>query len=98
MPKIFIDKILMERFVGHSVRIVGISLNDVQRKEDKGDTKISYTFVSNLFMVYTRFLTRLEGYYYLDLPKKALIAPFNQHIFPFSKFILEDIWSLLGGS
>lgn len=98
MPKIFIDKILMERFVGHPVRIVGISLNDVQRKEDKGETKISYTFVSNLFMVYTKFLTQLAGYYYLDLPKKALIAPFNQHIFPFSQFILEDIWILLSGS
>ena len=98
MPKIFIDKILMERFVGHPVRIVGISLNDVQRKEDKGKIKISYTFVSNLFMVYTRFLAQLEGYYYLDIPKKALVAPFNQHIFSFSKFILEDIWFLLRGS
>ncbi len=98
MPKIFIDKILMERFVGHPVRIIGISLNDVQRKEDKGETKISYTFVSNLFMVYTKFLAQLEGYYYLDLPKKALISPFNQHIFPFSRFLLEDIWGLLGGS
>ncbi len=98
MPKIFIDKILMERFVGHPVKIVGISLNDVQRKDDKGDTKISYTFVSNLFMVYTKFLAQLEGYYYLDLPKKAHIAPFNQHIFPFSTFLLDDMWALLGRS
>lgn len=98
MPKIFIDKILMERFVGHPVKIVGILLNDVQRKDDKGDAKISYTFVSNLFMVYTKFLARLEGYYYLDIPKKARIAPFNQHIFPFSNFLLDDMWSLLGRS
>lgn len=96
MPKIFIDKILMERFVGHPIRIVGISLNDVQRKEEKETTKISYTFVSNLFMVYTKFLAQLEGYYYIDIPKKALEAPFNQYIFPFSKFVLKDIWSLLG--
>lgn len=95
MPKIFIDKILMERFIGHPVKIVGISLNDVQRKDDKGTTKISYTFVSNLFMVYTNFLALLEGYYYVDVPRRALEAPFNQYIFPFSKFILEDIWRLL---
>lgn len=95
MPKIFIDKILMERFIGYPVKIVGISLNDVQRKDDKETTKISYTFVSNLFMVYTKFLAQLEGYYYIDIPRRALEAPFNQHIFPFSKFILKDIWELL---
>ena len=95
MPKIFIDKVLMERFVGHPVRVVGISQNDIQRKGDTDDIKISYTFVSNLFMVYTRFLAQLEGYYYLDLPAKALQPPFNQYIFPFSKFFMNDIWRML---
>ena len=98
MPKIFIDKILMERFVGHPVKVLGISLNDVQRKDQGEDTKISYTFVSNLFMVYTIFLAELEGYYYLDPPPKALTSPFNQHVFRFSKFLLEDVWSLLRSS
>lgn len=95
MPKIFIDKILMEKFLGHSIRMVGISQNDIQRKEDKGEIKISYTFVSNLFMVYTKFLTQLSGYYYLDVPKRATETPFNQYIFPFSKFMLNDVWMLL---
>ncbi|MCF8356885.1 MAG: hypothetical protein K9H48_20770 [Melioribacteraceae bacterium] len=92
MPKIFIDKILLENFLQHPVRVVGISQNDIQRK---GDDKISYTFVSNLFMVYTRFLIQLEGYYYLDRPSRAFESPFNQHIFPFSRFLLNDIWQLL---
>ena len=95
MPKIFIDKILMEKFLEHPVRMIGISQNDVQRKQDKDGTKISYTFVSNLFMVYTKFLAKLEGYYYLDPPKKALELPFCNHIFPFSQFILKDIHTLL---
>ncbi|MDZ7763200.1 MAG: hypothetical protein U5K00_02065 [Melioribacteraceae bacterium] len=92
MPKIFIDKILLENFLGHSVRVVGISQNDIQRK---GNDKISYTFISNLFMVYTRFLVQLEGYYYLDRPSRAYESPFNQYIFPFSKFLIDDLWSLL---
>ncbi len=92
MPKIFIDKMLLENFVGHSVKVVGISQNDIQRK---GDSKISYTFVSHLFMVYTRFLIQLEGYYYLDRPARAFESPYNQYIFPFSKFIIKDIWALL---
>lgn len=95
MPKIFIDKVLMERFVGHPVKVVGISQNDIQRKDDGDTPKISYTFVSNLFMVYTKFLAQLEGYYYLDIPSKALEKPFNQYIFPFSKFVLVDIWEFL---
>ncbi len=73
MPKIFIDKILLENFLKHPVRVVGISQNDIQRK---GEDKTSYTFVSNLFMVYTKFLIQLEGYYYLDIPARALESPF----------------------
>ena len=95
MPKIFIDKILIERFLGHSVKMIGISQNDIQRSENKNGLKISYTFVSNLFMVYTKFLAELDGYYYLDIPKRAKSSPFNNYIFPFSKFIINDIWELL---
>jgi len=95
MPKIFIDKILMERFLGKPIRIVGISQNDIQRKDDKGKPKISFTFVPNLFMVYTEFLARLDGYYYVDRPKRAYDAPFNKYIFSFSDFLLKDVWSLL---
>ncbi len=93
MPKIFIDKILLERFLEHPVKVVGISQNDIQRK---GNDKISSTFVSNLFMVYTRFLVHLEGYYYLDRPLRSFEEPFNQYISPFSKFLINDVWELFG--
>jgi hypothetical protein len=92
MGKIFLDKLLMQQFVGHPVKVVGIFLNDVQRKDTEN---ISYTFVSGLFMVYTKFLTKLEGVYFVDPPPITQKAPLNQHILPFSKFIAEDIWNLL---
>ncbi|MDL1957824.1 MAG: hypothetical protein LWX01_03065 [Deltaproteobacteria bacterium] len=92
MGKIFLDKLLMQKFAGHSVKVIGIFLNDVQRKETK---QISYTFVSGLFMVYTKFLTELEGVYFIDPPPITKKTPYNQHIFPFSKFVTEDIWKLL---
>lgn len=97
MGKIFIDKLLVEKFTENQVKVVGISLNDVQRKSDSANNseKISYTFVSNLFIVYTNFLTKLDGYYYVDTPKSAKSAPFNNHIFSFSKFVIEDVWNLL---
>jgi len=92
MGKIFLDKLLMQKFAKHPVKVVGIFLNDVQRKETE---KTSYTFVSGLFMVYTKFLTQLEGVYFVDPPPVTRKAPFNQHISSFSKFIAEDIWKLL---
>ena len=92
MGKIFLDKLLMQKFAGHSVKVIGIFLNDVQRKETK---QISYTFLSGLFMVYTKFLTKLEGVYFIDPPPITKKTPYNQHISPFSKFVTEDIWELL---
>lgn len=92
MGKMFIDKILLERFVEHEQKVVGIFLNDVQRK---GKDNISFTLVSNLFMVYSKFLTKLDGVYYLDPPPNAQKAPFNQHMAPFSELITTDIWKLL---
>ncbi len=92
MGKIFIDKILLEKFIGHKQKVIGIFLNDVQRKKTDN---ISFTLVGGLFMVYTKFLTQLDGIYYLDPPPQALANPFNQYMFKFSKLITEDIYKLL---
>lgn len=97
MGKVFLDKILLQQFFNHDIRLIAIFLNDVQRKTNKdGSQTISYTLVSNLFMVYTEILTRLDGVYFIDPPPKTLTEPFNRHIFPFCKFIIEDIWKILG--
>jgi hypothetical protein len=92
MGKIFIDKLLMSRFVDHDVKVVGIFLNDVQRQKTD---KISYTFVSGLYMVYTKFLTGVEGTYFIDLPPVAERKPYSDLIFPFSRFLIKDIWKFI---
>lgn len=93
MGKIFIDKMLMQKFVNHPVKVVGIFLNDIQRKEEKGT---SFTFVAGLFMVYTKFLTSLEGIYFVDPPGNGLKSPTNKYISRFSDFILRDSRTLIG--
>lgn len=92
MSKMFIDKILLERFVKHDQKVIGIFLNDVQRKEEDN---ISYTLVSGLFMVYTNFLTELEGVYYLDPPPNARKPPYSRYMKSFSELITSDVWKLL---
>lgn len=92
MGKMFMDKILLEKFVGHELKVIGIFLNDVQRK---GNDNISYTLVSGLFMVYNQFITQLNGVYYLDAPPAAVKEPYNNHIKRFSQLITEDIDLLL---
>ncbi len=92
LGKIFLDKLLMREFVGHDVKVVGIFLNDVQRK---GSENINFTFVSGLFMVYTKFLTALDGLYFIEPPPKTKESPYHDYIFPFSRFICKDIWDFL---
>lgn len=92
MGKMFIDKILLERFVEHSQKVIGIFLNDVQRKESNN---ISFTLVSGLFMVYSKFLTKLEGIYYLDPPPNATKKPYSDYMRRFSDLLTNDIKKLL---
>jgi len=95
MGKIFIDKILMSKFVQRDVKVIGIFLNDIQRKEQE---KVSYTFVAGLFMVYTKFLTELDGVYFVDPPPNASKEPYNKHIKRFSDFLLVDAKNILIGT
>ncbi len=92
MGKIFIDKILLERFVKHPQKVIGIFQNDVQRKSKDG---ISFTLVSGLFMVYSKFLTQLEGIYYLDPPPITTKKPYSDYIKRFSDLITTDYKKLL---
>jgi len=92
MGKIFLDKLLMQKFAEKPVQVVGIFLNDVQRKETDN---ISYTFVSGLFMVYTKFLTELGGVYFVDPPPITQKTPYKKHVSRFSQFIAQDVWTML---
>ncbi len=88
----FIDKILLERFVEHPQKVIGVFLNDVQRKQSDN---ISFTLVSGLFMVYSEFLTKLDGIYYLDPPPTVRKEPYSKYMKPFSELITNDINDIL---
>lgn len=91
LGKMFIDKILLERFVEHPQKVIGIFLNDVQRMKTNN---ISFTLVAGLFMVYTKFLTQLDGIYYLDPPPNVSKKPYSNHMKRFSELITKDYKTL----
>lgn len=93
LSKVFIDKLLLERFTGEKIKYVNICLNDIQRKSEGG---ISYTFLSNLFPVYQEYLIPLDGFYYIDAPQSAAALMEEGSVKEFSGFLSKDVWQFLG--
>jgi hypothetical protein len=96
LDKVFLDKFLMSKLLGHSVPVIAIFLHDVQRAKKSGSIfGINSTFKSNHFMGYTLALNRLDGVYYID-PRPNMLADthLSKEISDFSKFIMHDLWSL----
>jgi hypothetical protein len=86
MGKIFLDKMLLEKFTRKKIKLIGVFLGDVQRS---GEDDVSFTLVSGLFMVYTRFLIEIDEVVYVDPPPKALVEPWSNHISGFSDLLLR---------
>ena len=86
MGKIFLDKMLLEKFTQQKIKLIGIFLGDVQRS---GEDDVSFTFVTGLFMVYTRFLIEIDEVLYVDPPPKALVKPWSDHTGRLSNLLLD---------
>ncbi len=91
MPKIFIDRLLMEKITGRAVRLIGVFHNDVQRK---GRSDTSVTFVANLFLIYSKHLGPLDGVYFVDPPPHIERAAWRPYVKRFQELLLTDVWSL----
>jgi len=96
MDKIFLDKFMISRLIGHDVSLIAIFLHDVQRaKKAENDFGINSTFKTNHFLGYSLALNRLDGVYYVDpLPSMIAQEKLRNEIRNFSQFLLYDIWSL----
>src|SRR5262249_52894810 len=79
LARIFADKILLERYYKHTVKLGVIALHDVQRK---GSTDVTWTFLPNVFLLNWAHLAELTGLFYLDVPGPARAAPFRGKVRP----------------
>lgn len=96
LDKVFLDKYMLGKLLGHEVRVVAVFLHDVQRARRANSIfGVNSTFKTNHFMGYTVALNRLDGVYYVDPRPEMLTNPrLSQEIQDFQRFLSHDIWSL----
>jgi hypothetical protein len=63
-------------------RCILIVIGDVQRKEGRG---VSHTFTAGQFRLYSRFIAKLDGVFYCDVPPQAASLVKDGLLAPFSK-------------
>lgn len=86
LARTFADKILLERYFDHPVRLAVVALHDVQRK---GTTDVTWTFLPNVFLLNWTYLAHLEALYYLDVPATAMGGAFADKIHPVHELVLN---------
>ncbi len=98
LDKIFLDKYMYKKLTKTDIPHFAIFLNDVQRASKKdGNYSINSTFLPGHFKAYTMALAPLDGVYYFD-PRPIMLedVDLSKHIFKFDKFLVEDMWKMLG--
>ncbi len=94
IDKIFIDKLLFNRFTNSQTPYIAVFLNDVQRAKSQtfGRQRINSTFLSGHFKAYTLRLTPIDGVYYCDLRPNMRSDPFlAQHIYTIDKLFFDEL-------
>jgi hypothetical protein len=96
IDKIFLDKYLLNQFLGREVRVIAVFLHDVQRaRRGHSIFGINSTFKRNHFLGYTVALNRLDGVYYVDpRPEMATDQQLREEINDFQYFLTHDLWLL----
>ena len=74
------------------LRAILVVIGDVQRVKKK---QIQHTFTAGQFLLYSRFVERLDGVYYMDMPPQAdklakdgLLMPFKNLLNDLPAFVL----------
>ena len=94
IDKIFIDKLLFNRFTNSETPYIAVFLNDVQRAKSQtfGKHRINSTFLSGHFKAYTLRLTSIDGVYYCDLRPNMKSDPFlAQRIYGIDRLFFDEL-------
>lgn len=89
--KLFVDNTMAERITEMPMKLLAVFHNDIQRTRSDG---VSVTFLAQQFLVYTEYLSRLSGVYYVDPPAHSVKDPWKRWLKPIDDLLLEDLWKL----
>ena len=79
----FVQKRILEQAFAHPPKSILIVLGDVQRA---GLSNVKHTFTAGQFLLYWKYITPLDGVYYIDVPPQAETPAFEGR--------LKRLWEL----
>jgi len=83
----FVQKLILSKALKKPIRAILVVIGDVQRVKKK---QIQHTFTAGQFVLYSRFVERLDGVYYMDMPPQADKIAKDGLLMPF-KNLLNDL-------
>jgi hypothetical protein len=89
--KMLVDNMIAEKITERPMKLLAVFHNDVQRTLNDG---VSVTFLAQQYLVYTQYLSRPSGVYYVDPPGHSLRQPWSSTIKPIEDLFLNDLWTL----
>jgi len=98
IDKIFMDKFLHNRITETDTPHFAVFLNDVQRKNARGEDKygVNSTFLPGHFKAYTVKLNPLDGVFYCDIRPNMQEDPFlRRYIDTIDKLFCSALWEMV---
>lgn len=90
----FVQKRILEQAFRHPPKSILVVVGDVQRI---GDSKVQHTFTAGQFLLYWRYITPLDGVYYIDVPPQAETQDFAGRLKRLWHLFDSDLKALLKG-
>ncbi len=88
----FVQKKILEQAFPDPPKSILIVVGDVQRI---GVAAVQHTFTAGQFLLYWKYLTPLDGVFYIDVPPQAETAAFQNRLKPLSQLFSSDLELLL---
>ncbi len=89
-----VQKRILEQAFPHPPKSILIVIGDVQRA---GRAGVQHTFTAGQFLLYWKYLTPLDGVYYIDVPPQAETPAFDGRLKHLWQLFHSDLQSLLAG-
>ena len=89
----FVQKFIVDRAIKTPPKSILVVIGDVQRL---GDKRVQHTFTAGQFHLYWKYLTPMDGVYYIDVPPQAETKAFEGKIKRLSDLFFSELQRMVG--